>query len=215
LHFEIDGNKIEVRPSTTFTIRLSLNDTDFGQSIQNASLSFRWVFGSDVITDDNGDGVFEIEVSGVPDGSYSMIITAEAGNNYDFETLELTIAAVRPVEEIFGFQIGLIAAIAGAIIIGSGFLSYIFVFRFPKQVRKIRKFRRSLKKKNAPKNVNIENRETTFRNEYQNELGKAADDLNTKPKDLSKPPVKPKVKVKKSEAGKPKEGLDDISETES
>ncbi|MEJ2248208.1 MAG: hypothetical protein P8Y70_01050 [Candidatus Lokiarchaeota archaeon] len=188
----ISDNKMEVRPSTKFTIKLSLNDTDFGGSIPNATMSFRWVFGSGVITDNNHDGIYEINVNGIPDGSYTMTITADAGDNYDFQTLQLTISAIRPVQEIMGFQIGLLIAALAAIGLGGYFIAYITVFRYPKQVRKIRKFRRSLKKKSAP-NVSITDRQTTFRNQYQNELGKVSDDLGTKPKNISKIQPKPKV----------------------
>jgi len=70
------------------------------------------------------------------------------------------------IEEPWIFLIIAIAAIVGAIILGAYFLEYYFVLKYPKPVRKVRKYRKTLKKKKSP-NVDITSREKAFKSLYK------------------------------------------------
>ncbi|MBY9010703.1 MAG: hypothetical protein KGD74_12625 [Candidatus Lokiarchaeota archaeon] len=68
----------------------------------------------------------------------------------------------KTIEDPWLFLIIAIVAIIGATILGGYFLEYYFVLKYPKPVRKVRKYRRTLKKKNSP-NINITSREKIFK----------------------------------------------------
>jgi len=56
-----------------------------------------------------------------------------------------------------------------AAIIGGSFLSYYFVFKYPKTVRRVRKFRKSLRKNNIP-STNVRDEEELFKSSYKKQL---------------------------------------------
>lgn len=67
----------------------------------------------------------------------------------------------------------LIAAVIAASVIGGYLIAYQRVLKYPKPVRKIRKYRRSLKSENTP-STNITSRETSFEKSFKKEINKAS-----------------------------------------
>ncbi|MFX1446233.1 MAG: hypothetical protein ACFFHV_22780, partial [Promethearchaeota archaeon] len=67
------------------------------------------------------------------------------------------------------FLIVAMAAIVGSSILGAYFLEYYFVLKYPKPIRKVRKYRRALNKKKIP-NVDIISRQKAFKTQYQKHL---------------------------------------------
>ncbi|MFX1379889.1 MAG: hypothetical protein ACFFA4_12440 [Promethearchaeota archaeon] len=88
------------------------------------------------------------------------------------------------------FIILLIIALIGSSLLGAYFVYYRLVLRFPSQVRKVRKFRRTLNKRDPPK-VIIKSREKVFNSIYNKELKKTSSAISLKPstKVLSKKPI--------------------------
>ncbi|TFG22146.1 MAG: hypothetical protein EU532_14625 [Promethearchaeota archaeon] len=96
----------------------------------------------------------------------------------------------------------LIAAIAGAIGVGTYLVAYQLFLKYPKPVRKVRKYRKTLKKKKAP-SVDITSRENAFNDKFK-ELTLIAPSLVIPAKTIKKP-IAPDKKPSEKKVKKPTE----------
>ena len=103
------------------------------------------------------------------------------------------------------FRILLTVAIIAGVCIGGYFIAYYKILRFPKAVRKVRKYRSSLKSPQKP-STEITNRKDSFKNKYSKELSKTTKYLKGKP-------TESKAKFDKVAKAEP-HMLDKISKTE-
>ncbi len=178
-----DGDDtITIRPGEDAKITIEIKDLDFGGGIEDAEVTYDWKLG-DGDLDDEGDGIYEVTLEDVPEGTYTITISVyKEGGRYEFEDYEITLVVKRSAEENLLFQILLIAAI----IVGFGMAGYIVAYqkylKYPKAVRKVRKYRRTLKKRRAP-SVDIISREKAFNELYSDELGKTSKLMKSKPKE--------------------------------
>ena len=78
------------------------------------------------------------------------------------------------------FRILLAIAIIAGVCIGGYFIAYYKVLRFPKAVRKVRKYRSTLNSPQHP-STEITNRKDSFKDKYSDELGKTTKYLKGKP----------------------------------
>jgi len=85
-----------------------------------------------------------------------------------------------PLSEPFIFRILLIVAIIAGLSIGGYLLAYQRVLKYPRPVRKVRKYRRTLTRKKEP-SVIITEREKSFKKNYKKELQKTSSFLRGKP----------------------------------
>lgn len=177
-------DSFEVKPGQTIKIRIIINNSDFGEYVKSATISYRWEYGAGTVEDTNNDGVYEIELTNVAEGSHKLYINAFAGDNYQINEFDVTISAVLSLED-FALFIGLIVI---ALIIGIGLATYLIIYRtilrYPKPVRKLRKFRHSLKRDKKP-SIEIIDRKNAFDKEFLERQT-----LKTKP-------FKPKSKIQK------------------
>lgn len=178
---EDDEDIYEIDSGDDITITIILRDLDNNIRISGAIVSYDWKHG-DGDFDEKGNGEYEVTLEDIPKGTYTITITVvESSNIYNFEEYEITIKSVTTEEDTLLWQILLLAAI----IIGTAFAAYIVyyqrVLRFPKPVRKVRKYRRTLKKKSAPK-TDIISREKAFKDIYSEELGKGTKQIKIKTK---------------------------------
>ena len=63
---------------------IELTDIDFGGRITNAEVAYRWAYGQGNLTDPDTNGIYEDELENIPIGTYEIIITASAGDDYCF-----------------------------------------------------------------------------------------------------------------------------------
>jgi len=157
-----------------------LTDEDFGGTIKYANVTYRWQFGDGELTDLNSDGIYEIELKNVPVGSYVITITATKGDDYEFERYEVTITVTNPPFEFLLFLILLIAAITTVISLVSYLILYKRVLQYPKPIRKVRKYRRTLRKTKQP-NISVIPRKEAFDDRFKDEIGKSSKFLKGKP----------------------------------
>ncbi len=143
---ETGSDRIDIKPGSTVTIRISLKNKDLGTSIKGMTVAYSWQFGDGPMTDENGDGIYEVTFEDVPEGSYRVLITVYSTENYEFESFDLTVAAMRTPDEIFIQNMILIIAIAGAVIFGGYFALYQLKWKYPPFVRLIRNVRKDVKK---------------------------------------------------------------------
>jgi hypothetical protein len=175
-----DGeDKITIKPGESITIKIELKDLDFGGIIKDADVTYEWKHG-DGDLDEEDDGIYEFTLEDVPEGTYTIEIFAfKEGGRYDFDDFEITLIVKRPEGESMLFQILLIIAIIVSVGLASYLIAYHLVLKYPKPVRKVRKYRRTLKKKKVP-SVDITGREKAIKVLYASELDKSSSLLKGK-----------------------------------
>ena len=162
------SNKISIKPGENVNLSIVLNDLDFNRSIKGAVVTYTSELGQGVLLDVDNNGIYEGVIENVPEGSYSIIITAFASDNYEFESYEITLNAIRPIEPDWTWLIFvLVGAIIGLITI---FGLYQLHFKYPPMVRKIRKLRKKIRKGKKAKPILIYKRENIIKNQFQNQL---------------------------------------------
>jgi len=161
---------INARPGESVTIDMILYDLDFNQTIKNATVTYTWIFGQGELLYSDGDGKYEAIIANVPEGIYIITISVYAGDDYEFKSYEITLNVVRSTEENLLFLILTIVGISVSVVLAAFFFAYQRVLKYPKSIRKIHKFKKTLKKKKAP-DVEIIPSKITFTTLYKEELG--------------------------------------------
>jgi len=172
-------SNIVIKPGESVTLRIEIHNLDFGGLVKGAVVTYRWARGEGFLTDEDNDGIYTVLLTDIPEGSFTLTVSAYKGEEYDFTSYELVISVIRPVEEFLLFQI--LAIIGG--ITAAALLTYLYlyqkIFKFPKPVRKVRKYKKTLNRINAP-NVDVINREKAFKAKYENQLSKTSKGLKMK-----------------------------------
>jgi len=178
---EISGNSIiEILAGATILIEVELTDEDFGGPITDANVMYRWQFGEGELTDLNSDGIYIVEVTSKPVGTYVLTITADKGDNYDFQRFQITIIITNLPDNFLFFLILLLIGILTVVSLISYFVLYKTVLRYPKPVRKTRKYSKTLRKTKNP-SVNITTRKDSFAASFKEEMAKTIKFLRGKP----------------------------------
>ncbi|MFX1275787.1 MAG: hypothetical protein ACFFAT_12150 [Promethearchaeota archaeon] len=155
-------------------IELYLNDTYFNQPIVGADVSYKWRFTDDYVQmTDNGDGTYEVILGVLAADVYTIDIRVDAGFNYEIEREEYTVVVKLSTQDEFLLNLVRILIIVG--VVGTiGFSSYIYayqkVLKYPKPVRKVRKFKSKLRKKGGV-STDFVPREKSFEESFKNNLG--------------------------------------------
>ena len=160
-----------------------LNNTYLNQPIVGAEVLYKWIFSDGYLPmTDNNDGTYSVTLSAAPADAYSIIIKVDAGLNYEIIIEEFTVVVELSSQDAFLItlvQILISVGIVGAI----GFTSYIYayqkVLKFPKPVRKVRKFKKKLRKKGVG-SIDVISRENAFEQVYGENLGLASKGLKGK-----------------------------------
>ena len=185
-------SRISVQPGDDVRLKIVLHDLDFGGLIKGAVVSYSGL-GSGSLTDGDNDGVYEVVFENIAEGTFKIVITVFYNDNYEFESYEVTISAIRPAGEALLILILTIAVTSAALIIVGYIYAYQKYLKYPKSVRKVRKYRKTLEKAKDPR-VNIAKREKAFNAAYEEELKISSKILKGKPEE---PVVKPKMDIKK------------------
>ncbi|MHA1670032.1 MAG: hypothetical protein ACTSV5_05565 [Promethearchaeota archaeon] len=180
-------SNIVISPGESVNLRIVINNLDFGGSVKGASVTYRWVHGEGFLTDDDNDGIYTALLTDIPEGSFTLTINAYKGEDYDFVSYEIAISVIRPKEEILFFQVLMIVSSIAA----ASALIYLYlyqsIFKYPKPVRKVRKFSKTLRKIKNP-SIDIVKRKKAFSHKYQSELKKTSKLLKRKPAEqINKP----------------------------
>ncbi|OLS20513.1 MAG: hypothetical protein HeimC3_40270 [Candidatus Heimdallarchaeota archaeon LC_3] len=142
---------ITINPGESVELRILINNSDFDIAIKNANVSYRWIYGRGDLTDYDNDGIYESDIENIPEGTYTITITASAGDNYNFESYEITLSAVKkPKSDQTWLIYTLTAGIVGLV---SVFTLYQTHYKYPPMVRKIRKLRKKIRKGKRPKKM--------------------------------------------------------------
>jgi len=165
---------INLQAGESCNLSIVLYDLDFGGIIKNATVRYSWEYGQGYLTDEDNDGIYIVLLENLPEGTFTFTITVSSANpDYLFERKTITINAVKFEEETFFIWFLFWLAIGGIIILGSYFIAYQRVLKYPKPVRKVHKFKRTLKRKSAP-SVEVTSRDDSFKSLHKEGLGKVS-----------------------------------------
>jgi len=158
-----------ILPSQSLSLSIVLTDSDFGGTITNATVTYRWAYGQGILLDPENDGTYEVELEDIPTGTYTITISASAGDDYNFETFKITInvRSVTPPDSSMIFI--LLAGVLSALVIG--FTLYEVRFKYPAIVRKSRKIRKKIKKGKKTKPIkDLTSREDSIKDHLESNV---------------------------------------------
>lgn len=186
---DIEDLTVNLEPGDNYKLVIILNDDSFGEKITGAKVTFTSNIVQEGLKDgefkETEDGVYEFTFENMPEGTYIVTISVIASDDYDFARYEITFNIVRPAEDVLLFQIITGVSIAAAAIVGTYFVAYQKVLKYPKPVRKIHKFKKTLKKTKSPE-LDISARDNAVKGIFDEELLKRAKFLKPKLKVASK-----------------------------
>ena len=180
LQFVSGSPIIPVKPGKTALIQIELLNPITNQSLIGANVTYNWIFGKGQLLDTDNNGIYEASIGGVQEGTYTIIISVAAGDEYDFKPFEITLVVVSSPGEVLPFQIILAISIIGAILVGIYLTLYLTILKYPKPIRRVRKYSRTLRKSKVSK-TDIVDREKAFRTNYSDTTGKSSKFLKGKP----------------------------------
>ncbi len=189
-------NTIQTYPGGDALIRIYINNTDFNINVTGATVTYTrpWDNVTQLLLDLDEDGIYEATIPNIPNGIHSIVINAFGSDIYHFESQEIVITSARNAPNTLLFQILTAIGITAAIVIGAYLYAYQRVLKYPKTVRKVRKYRKKLKSKSPP-TIAITERKKAINSAYNKELAASSSFLKGKP---SVEPAKPK-KLSKGE----------------
>ena len=155
--------------SESLLLSIMLTDSDFGGTITNATVTFRWAYGQGTLLDPENDGTYEYELENIPTGTYTITITASAGDDYSFETFKITldVRSVKPPDFSLLF-FGLAGGLAALVV---AFTMYEVRFKYPATVRKSRKVRKKIKKGKKTKPIkDLASREDLIKEQFESNV---------------------------------------------
>ncbi|MFX1274989.1 MAG: hypothetical protein ACFFBP_10210 [Promethearchaeota archaeon] len=189
---------VEVNVGISPRLEIVLSDLDFNTTVKNANVQYSWLYGTGTLQDSNNDGIYEVDLEQAPPGTYTVTITAYAGDNYDFERYQITVTISQPpsepVDNTFLFTV---LAITVSSLIGTSVYATLYQIRFkvPKQLRKLRKYRKTLKKPMGPGNVSITNRGSSITSQYEEKINKIQKNLKEKADIEEEPMLKEDIDI--------------------
>ncbi|TFF99397.1 MAG: hypothetical protein EU542_09050 [Promethearchaeota archaeon] len=195
-------------PGNDFTLKIELEDLDFNQTVKNATVSYTWAYGQGTLTDPDNDGIYEGTLTNLREGTFMITISVFASDDYDFERFQLTLSVVRPSEQILLFQVLTVVGIAAAIGIASYLVAYQRVLKYPKEVRKIRKFKKKMKKSQMG-TIDTKSRDQLIEEQYLEEIKPI--DKRVKAKITEKEVKTPNEGTLKSENGNIQTGENELN----
>ena len=148
---------IEVEKGVNPKLEVVLNDIDFNSTVTNATVQYSWIYGTGTLEDIDGDGIYEVYLEDAPPGTYTVTVTAYAGDDYDFERYQVTVTVNKPTTTGGGnpfFIIFLVTLISLICVAGYAVL-YQKKLKIPKPIRKLRRYRRTLKRVKGVEKIEI------------------------------------------------------------
>ena len=88
--------KTEIEVGSQAKLEICLFNSETNDTIKGAIVEYSWEFGTGILEDNNNDGIYEVLLQKCAVGSYTLTITAHAGDNYDFKSYELNLIVIEP-----------------------------------------------------------------------------------------------------------------------
>ena len=179
-------NSINIGSGEIATLEIVLNNSDYGGVIKGAYVIYTWEEGEGILEDLDDNGIYTSVLPSVPTGTYPIIISAFAGDDYNIENFQITLNVISyPGPDYSWLVYILIGAMIG---LGTFIGLYQTHFKYPPLVRKIRKLRKKIGKGKKGKPIMIKKREEIINTNIQNnfELLRVETTLSVDSKKLNK-----------------------------
>ncbi len=168
---ESGSNRIDIEPGETVSVQIRLENLDYDENIRNVTVTYNWIFGAGTLSDTNNDGIYDVAFDDIPEGVYTIEIVVYANDSFIFDTFEFTVAVQRPQNEVLIERLILFVSSTGVF----GLMTYVTVYqtklKYPEEVRKIRKLRRSIKKgKSANSSIDVPKRHEILAEKLKEDL---------------------------------------------
>lgn len=163
--FDDDSEVATFEPGSNFILSIKLIDQNTGKPILGAEVNYSSSFGSGSLSDPDNNGVYTVDITGLPEGSYIVYISVDAGDDFSFQEQQLTVNIVETDQgggiprHILYILIGTTAVILAL------FMSYQLYFKYPKPVRRIRKARKKIIK-HPEADLKIKDQRAIYADEY-------------------------------------------------
>ncbi len=141
INTESQESVINIKQGERYKLKIVLNNLDFGGRITDAVVKYYWEFGSGELEDSDNDGIYEVILENIPQGAFIITITAIAGDNYQFESVDITVNVHSDEGLILWIIIILLIITAGVTSIGIA-----LVKRSKKELREVKAELMGLKK---------------------------------------------------------------------
>ena len=163
------SNTININSGNDASLEIALNNTDYGGTITGAIVTYSWQGGDGILTDIDNDGIYTGLVPNVPSGTYTITISAFAGDDFELQNYQVTLNVLKlPGPDWSWLVYTLIGAIA---CLGTFIFLYQTHFKYPSMIRKIRKLRKKIgKNKTKIKPIDINNRVNLVNTTLQDKL---------------------------------------------
>ncbi|MGQ4875211.1 MAG: hypothetical protein ACP6IY_14185 [Promethearchaeia archaeon] len=179
VNLESGGSSIRAELGKKVEIKIILTEEISGKKIEGANVTYTWELGEGTFKE-IGDGVYSITLENIPLGNYIITVSISAGDEYEFNRFEISLNVVKPQEETLLYQILSIGFTIAAIGLVGYLIAYQKVLKYPKPVRKIRKFKKHFKKKKEGIITEVISREDGIKTEYSKYLGKINKDIKAR-----------------------------------
>ncbi len=189
-------NTADIEPLDDFLIQIVLNNADFGGSIKNATVTYRWDNGQGILLDSDNDGIYEVILNNVPAGSYRIYINAYAGEKYDFiDDFEIILNVIaQPGPDITIIIISLAIGVGG---LSLGIILYQKHFKYPPKVRKMRKLRKKIMRGKKLKPISLQTRDEIIKNNLLENKAQISEETTKNLNSVKKKNIK-KIETEKS-----------------
>ena len=171
-------------------IRILINDNHHTETIKLSSVTTSFqeanIEGYDVTSLISKDVNVSLSIQVFLADIFGLNRTVTVSIDDVFLEISLIITSPEEVFEPWIFTALLVVASTISAAVAGYLYAYQKVLKYPRQVRKVRKFRKTLRKKSAP-DVIIIDRERAFSRAYRRELSGTAKFIKTKPSEISPP----------------------------
>ncbi|MHA1339262.1 MAG: hypothetical protein ACTSO2_04670 [Promethearchaeota archaeon] len=170
-------------PGSNFKLDLIIQTLEGSKNISNCEVYYSWKFGQGNLIENNTiSGLYSTTFENLAEGTYKIYITVNKGPYYKFEQFELTLIVAYPPGTTIGIPPEVLYLIGLGFLAFFGlFIMYIRVWRFPKQVRKVRKASKLLPKNKSLEKIGIANIKQTYGSEWINKTTNLLNKIGIKP----------------------------------
>ena len=174
----ISGNPtFTIKPSVEFKIKVNLTNEDFGGTVKGATVTYISSipgYAQGTLEYNNDTGAYESKALKPPvGGPYTITISAYAGDDYDFASYNIYLSVIQPSENTLWFWVLLTVSSIAILGLISYLIAYQRVLKYPKPVRKARKYRKTLQRSKDP-SISILSRDKAFEGSYKSNLAKTS-----------------------------------------
>ncbi|MHA1148858.1 MAG: COG1470 family protein [Promethearchaeota archaeon] len=168
-----DESNLKINPGQTASITIIFRNLDSGENIKDARVLYKWDLDEKALEfkEIKNKGIYTIDLENVPEGTYTIEITGYKNDDYEFQSIKITLVVKYPAEDLFITQLIAISSFAAALTLGIYLVIYQKVLKYPISIRKIKKFRKNINNIKKLDKLDIKSREEAFKEAFEDSIG--------------------------------------------